>query len=715
MRCTKSQFLNELAELRQRIAELETLRTGYLSAAVSKRHDTANHQHREALETSEIRYRRLFEAAQDGILILDAETGKITDVNPFLIKLLGYSYENLLGKALWEIGPFKNIGESRTAFLELQSKEYIRYEDLPLETNQGRRIDVEFISNVYMVDHKKVIQCNVRDITQRKQAENILQLRLRLLEFAADHSFEALVQKALDEIGQITASPISFYHLIEADQKTLSFQTWPTRARQEFCKVGSSLHADIDQAGVWAECVRLRRPVIHNDYAALLHRKGMPDGHVEIKRELVVPTLRAGHIVAILGIGNKPTDYDEQDTKLVVYVADIVWTIIEHKQSEALLQDYQHRLEAQNLELCKLSLAIEQSGSTIVMTDTEGNVQYANPRFEETSGYTLQETLGQNLRILKSGEQNADYYQKLWETITGGQIWRGEFQNRRKDGRLYWESATIAPVHNAAGEITHYIAVKEDITERRQAQEILHRYAEQLATQNAELDTFAHTVAHDLKNPIGIIIGFAELLVNDPEPVSPEETAESLRYILQTGKKLDRIIEELMLLAGVRKLEIAPEPLDMSSVVREAIERLQILIQDRHAQIILRDEAAWPVVFGHAPWIEEVWANYISNAIKYGGRPPQVEVGADPLPTPAGESQVRECRFWVRDNGPGLTAEAQSNLFTPFTRLDQVRAKGHGLGLSIVRRIVEKLGGRAGMESEVGQGSTFFFTLPTRE
>jgi PAS domain S-box-containing protein len=115
-----------------------------------------------------MRYRRLFETAQDGILILDAETGQISDVNPFLVEMLGYSHEEFLGKKLWQIGPFKNIEASKAAFIELQSKGYVRCKDLPLETKDGRHIDVEFVSNVYLVNHKKVIQCNIRDITERK-------------------------------------------------------------------------------------------------------------------------------------------------------------------------------------------------------------------------------------------------------------------------------------------------------------------------------------------------------------------------------------------------------------------------------------------------------------------------------------------------------------------------------------------------------------------
>jgi len=386
------------------------------------------------------------------------------------------------------------------------------------------------------------------------------------------------MQQALDEIGLITHSPIGFYHFVKADQKTLSLQAWSTRTREEFCTAeGAGRHYSLDQAGVWVDCVYQRRPVIHNDYAALPHRQGMPPGHAEVRRELVVPTLRQGRIVSVLGVGNKPTAYDDQDVAVVSYVADIVWTLVE----------------------------------------------------------------------------------------------------------------------------------------RKRAQEALREYAEQLAVRNAELDAFAHTVAHDLQNPLSIVIGFAQMLVDDLDTMSPPAVAEAAYHVLRSGQKLNRIIEDLMLLAGIRQQEITPQPLDMGAVVEAALDQLEPLIQNRQAQITMVNGGTWPVALGYAPWIEHVWDNYISNAIKYAGQPPRVEIGAARVGA-AGPSDVAMARFWVQDNGAGLSAEAQESLFTPFTRLDQAHIRGHGLGLSIVRRIIERLGGQVGVDSQPGQGSTFFFTLPLR-
>jgi PAS domain S-box-containing protein len=234
--------------------------------------------------------------------------------------------------------------------------------------------------------------------------------------------------------------------------------------------------------------------------------------------------------------------------------------------------------------------------------------------------------------------------------------------------------------------------------------EALRQHTVELEVHNEELDAFVHTVAHDLKNLLGLTVGFADVLEEDYATMSRERLRKYLHTIAQNGRKMNNIIDELLLLAGVRKMEVIIRPLDMASIVAEAQQRLAHMIEEHQAEIVV--PKGWPMALGYGPWVEEVWVNYLSNALIYGGRPPRVELGA----TAQADDVVR---FWVRDNGQGIPPEAQGRLFTPFMRLDRVRAKGHGLGLSIVRRIVEKLGGQVGVESEIGVGSTFWFTLPT--
>jgi signal transduction histidine kinase len=238
-----------------------------------------------------------------------------------------------------------------------------------------------------------------------------------------------------------------------------------------------------------------------------------------------------------------------------------------------------------------------------------------------------------------------------------------------------------------------------------QAEESLRQQTRELQLRNEELDAFAHTVAHDLENPLGVMVGFAEFLEETHANTPAEQLEEYLRTIAQSGRKMTNIISELLLLASVRKADVKMRPLDMASITMEARGRLADMIQESGAIVVWPE--TWPVAWGHAPWVEEVWVNYLSNAIQYGGRPPHVMLGAEEQP----DGTVR---FWVRDNGPGLTPEEQARLFAPFTQLERVHVKGHGLGLSIVRRIVTKLGGQVGVTSEgvPGQGSIFYFALP---
>jgi signal transduction histidine kinase len=283
-------------------------------------------------------------------------------------------------------------------------------------------------------------------------------------------------------------------------------------------------------------------------------------------------------------------------------------------------------------------------------------------------------------------------------------------------------------LHDRRGHLTGRLVILRDITARKDLEESLKAYTAELEARNEELDAFAHTVAHDLKIPLTSLIGYTHFLRRRFVGIFPEEAYDYLDIIEQNGLTMTNIIDELLLLASVHVEDIQIVPLDMHAIVSEAQRRLGDAIENSQAQIIAPE--TWPTAWGYASWIEEVWINYISNAIKYGGRPdegipPRVELGfdetyevedheADPSHNPANPSTdtAIHVRFWVRDNGDGIPPAERARLFKMFSRLDQVHTKGHGLGLSIVQRIVHKLGGEVDVESERGEGSLFWFTLP---
>jgi signal transduction histidine kinase len=223
-----------------------------------------------------------------------------------------------------------------------------------------------------------------------------------------------------------------------------------------------------------------------------------------------------------------------------------------------------------------------------------------------------------------------------------------------------------------------------------------------LQVRNKELEDYAHMVAHDLKEPLTVLILTADL-IKDVSDLTSEELNEWLLQIKSTAYEMKNIVKNLLLFAEVNKAEAPLGSVHMAQVVANVKARLSYMIKEKEAQLILPE--VWPDAFGYGPWIEEVWANFLSNALKYGGCPPRVELGAS-------ARSGGMLRFWTRDHGPGIPPEARTRLFTPPNQINPINNLGHGLGLSIVCSIIEKLGGQVGVESEVGKGSLFFFTLP---
>jgi len=269
-------------------------------------------------------------------------------------------------------------------------------------------------------------------------------------------------------------------------------------------------------------------------------------------------------------------------------------------------------------------------------------------------------------------------------------------------GRTY--DVRVSALTARRGASSGRLVLFHDTTERRAAEAALRHANAELQARNEDLDAFARTVAHDLKNPIHVVHGYASLLQDDPA-MPGEMQAECLDMIVRTSQKMDGIVQALLLLAGVNRQTVEPAPVPMGEVVARVLERLAPHVTRSDAAVTA--DTAWPTVWGYAPWVEEVWVNYVTNALKYGGRPARIHLGVD-------APRDGHVRFWVSDAGPGLSPEAQARLFQPFTRVGGEEVEGHGLGLSIARRITERLGGRVGVESSgvPGEGCRFYFTLP---
>jgi PAS domain S-box-containing protein len=332
----------------------------------------------EALRVSEEKFKLAFDTSPDAITITRLADGMFISVNQGFEQITGYTQEETIGKTSEEINIWKNPDDRRKVVEALQATGKVLNYEAPFLTRDGEIYGLMSASIVETNGQSYILNIT-HDITERKQVENIIQARLRLVEYAAHHSLDELLQNTLDEVCAITDSPIGFYHFVDPDQEMLSKQAWSTRTLQEYCRAeGRGLHYRVDDAGVWADCIRQRQPIIHNDYASLPHRKGLPEGHASLIRELVVPIQREKLIVAILGVGNRAQAYTAKDIDIVAYFADVAWEIAERKRAEQQLAEYaehlEERVEARTRELRDAQEKLVRQEKLAVLGQLAGSV-----------------------------------------------------------------------------------------------------------------------------------------------------------------------------------------------------------------------------------------------------------------------------------------------------------------------------------------------------
>jgi len=417
---------------------------------------------RAELEDSLQRQTDLYDFAPTGYLTLD-RGGTIQKANLAGARLLGMERARLVGA---RFGLFVSV-ECRPTFnyllqtvFEGQAKQVCEVALCP-KTGAPLWVHMEaVISN----DSGRECRVVVIDRTERRRLEETLRFRMVLLDYAAEHSLPELLQETLDMVGALTDSPVGFYHFVEPDQNTLSLQAWSRRTVSEFCTAqGPGSHYPIEQAGVWVDCVHQRRPVIHNDYASLPHRKGLPAGHAAITRELVVPVMRFNLVVAIIGVGNKASDYDEGDVRIVSHLADVAWTIVERKRAELARQSAEQRFRslfetmAEGFALCEM--IDDEAGQPVDFRYLE-----INPAFTRLTGLPAEGLVGRTVKEVLPGIESQ------WIEAYGRVVRTGVAE--RIENRVETLGKQL-DVHAWRTEAGRFAVVFSDVTERRQTEERL--------------------------------------------------------------------------------------------------------------------------------------------------------------------------------------------------------------------------------------------------
>jgi len=388
-------------------------------------------------------------------------------------------------------------------------------------------------------------------------------------------------------------------------------------------------------------------------------------------------------------------------------------------------------------ELKKLNLAIEQSPVAIVITDLEANVEYVSPSFYHTTGYTAEEVIGKNTRFLKSGLTPPEVYEELWNTLWAGKPWQYEWVNKKKSGELYWENISITPIQDENGIITNYLAIKQDISERKNAEkEILDlnqnlekRIAERtkdLENSNIELEKarieadkanmakseFLSRMSHELRTPMNSILGYAQLLemgdLNIPQQ-------KGVKHIIKSGKHLLSLINEVLDIARIEsgRMSLSLEPVGIEGLIHEIVDIVHPLAENK--QILIKScdlKAAEMYVLSDRQRLKQVLINIINNAVKYN-----VEygtVGIQVKSSLAETDSAQKVIISVSDTGPGISPDDITKIFTPFERIgaEKTTTEGTGLGLAVVKKLIDIMGGKVGVESELEKGSTFWIELP---
>jgi PAS domain S-box-containing protein len=619
---------------------------------------TAKTRAEEALLASEVRYRRLFESAKDGILILNDISGRIVDVNPFLTDLLGYTKAELIDKELWEIGSFKDIVASREAFDELQQQGYIRYDDMPLVTRDGVVREVEFVSNSYIAGSNRVIQCNIRDITERKRAADALAESENRLRAILDAEPECV--KLLNANGSLIEMNPAGLRMIEADSLD---QVRDQNVSQLVIPEDREAFRDVNRRVFAGESALLEFQIV-----------GMKGTWRWLEMHATPLRNKDDQIIAALGITRD---------------------ITERKQTEAARRESETRYRT----------LFEYAPDGILISDTEGYYLDANASMCRMLGYTHDELVGLNSSDIVIPAE-VRHIESALDLLKAKRNYHREWQFLRQDGSEFCGDVIVTNMPDG-----NFLGMVRDTTERKLVEQSLHDKTDELtvttqqlwqASKLATMGVLAASIAHELNNPLATVNLRAETLLLQ----LPDDSAmrKPLEIITQEVERMASLVNNLLLFS--RRSHRQVSTVDVSEEIVNSIEFVNYHLRTRKIEVIREFAQPLPTIQGDHQQLRQLFLNLLTNASDA-----MPDGGKLIVRTASSGSSEEVVTIEFEDSGQGVTADNLEKIWEPFFTT-KPEGKGTGLGLAICRRIVEEHGGTIEMESQPGQGTTVRIVLP---
>ncbi|MBN2403535.1 MAG: PAS domain S-box protein [Spirochaetes bacterium] len=574
----------------------------------------------------------------------------------------------------------------------------------------GKWITVQCLSRAVERDEnnraKRLIKI-VSDISDRKRMEDALTFLVKLNEILFDSGVEEIMQLGLDKCESLTESSIGYFHFVNADQETITLKTWSNNTKT-LCKISEKAsHYPISEAGVWADCIREKKPVIHNDYSAILAKKGLPHGHVPVTRDLAVPVFSKNNIAAVVGVGNKPEDYNERDIYLLSVIAENTWSAIARKRALEALEESEERYR-------KLMESMSDfTYSAKLFEDGSVETEYISGDLFSATGYTAEE-----LNAFSDGYQHIvdkediKAVSDIMPVLLSNKSAAVEYRIYNKNGAARWFRDYIRPVYDDKEKrVTHLIGGIQDITDKKKVEEKLIEAKREAERDSVSKSAFLANISHEIRTPLNAVIGLSELL---RASVTDKKQQSYLMTINTAGKSLLTLINDILDLSKIEVgiMELNPVPVNLLRFLEEIESIFKIKVLEKSIDFkIITDEELPAILMLDESRLRQVMLNIVGNAIKFTGKG-NVVVKVEKEAMHEGGNRI-DLMIAVEDTGIGIKREDMKSIFEAFKQSENIGREfgGTGLGLSISKRLVEMMNGEIHVMSIPGAGSIFIIML----